>query len=611
MLEDAGHSCAGIYDADAETIEWGNASWRYKLMDQVDALRYVRVELSLEGRGGSSYSLPTSLKFNHESSLGAIFIPLSSFTHHPKELVFPLDDFRLKRNVIRPGAASITVFIQLISRQIVSVATSVKEGPPPISAPKAFALQAPAPSTTTVAKTQLSITAESYFPDDVWYPTDSLLAGEVNTNTASSMLARSNGISIEKVAVKFGRRALMIETNRDLVEMSSEVSASQPIVFEYMWRKMMLSQVEQEQSSTGFVSGCILRTCQEAQAKSSLVRIDYQQVEKVEVVSPGLICITIMVLRFLPAAVKENAKNVAASISAAANSSRYVPVSVELFIGNVRSKHIALLLDDRRHFASIRKNFLSIVLGNQYEDEDARASDAVVLSIEMGHLASSCRSDVHNLLDNVSDTDIADISAGITPFSRSVSKQSGKAGEQYDPATASIPIHFTTESSDKRSSGRCLPMQIWSTVRQFGSRECRLRMYEAALYGIGLQGAHDFDPKQVRDLLKADIAEGRAMLNAETEDDTIHGFDPSNSSTSQQQAEADAAERFASACQFLVSMAEKRIRETAIAGWSRRGEGNELEQCLTMLIEGYFNSILTMMRPIYIKSYFDSIKVRE
>lgn len=620
MLDDTGSPFVGSYDANTGVVEWDSASWRHKLHDHVEELQYVRVELIFfdsvagGGNGGRLPSMPTIIN-NHDNSLGAIFIPLSSFTHHAKELVFPVDDFRQKNNLRRRADATtsptVTVLIQLVGRQTSKMSDS-SNNLSSLIAPKAQQQMMREASVVYVnsAKVTSSVTAQIYPPYDVWYQADSILAGEV---TASS------SVPVEKLYVRFGRRALLLETNQELAAVPSEWAAlklQQPLLYHFLWRKAVLTQYPQ----------AILRVCEEAHAKSSRVFIDYSQIEKFEVISPGLICITVTVRRYFPGraatASKDKEKDPASEQLSAATNSRFVPASLDLYVFNVRSKHIATLLDDRRHFASIRRNFLSIVLGNQYEDEDSRASDAVVLSIEMDHMAETCSADIHRILDNVTDDDIAQmITSGVGGGSNGrrdgtakhlYDNSSSKVGEEFDPAAATIPMHAANLSSEKHH----LPMQVWTEVRRVGSRECRLRMYEAALYGIGLQGAHDFNPTEVQALLQADIAESQAILappemnGADGGSHSSMGFS-SHSSSGKQRAEEDAAERFASACQFLVAMAEKRIRETAIAGWSRRGEGKELDQCLVMLVEGYFNAILTTMRPLFVKERFDQIKVRD
>jgi hypothetical protein len=626
MLDDTGSPFVGSYDATTGLVEWDSASWRHKLHDHVEELQYVRVELIFfdsaagGGNGGRLPSMPTIIN-NHDTSLGAIFIPLSSFTHHAKELVFPVDDFRQKNNLRRKADAvaaspTVTVLVQLVGRQASKMSDSANNLSSLI-APKAQQQMMREASVVYVnsAKVTSSVTAQVYPPYDVWYQADSILAGEVTT---------SSSVPTEKLYVRFGRRALLLETNQELAAVPSEWAAlklQQPVLYQYLWRKAVLTQYPQS----------ILRVCEGAHANASRVFVDYSQIEKFEVISPGLICVTVTIRRFFPGRAptgskdKDKEKEAASEQLAAATNSRFVPASLDLYVFNVRSKHIATLLDDRRHFASIRRNFLSIVLGNQYEDEDSRASDAVVLSIEMDHMAETCRADIHRILDNVTDDDIAQmITSGMGggggggdgrrggPAQHLYDhSSSSKIGEEYDPAAATIPMHPTHLSSEKQH----LPLQVWTEVRKVGSRECRLRMYEAALYGIGLQGAHDFNPTEVQALLQADIAESQAMLappglNGADAHGSSMGFS-SHSSSGKQRAEEDAAERFASACQFLVAMAEKRIRETAIAGWSRRGEGKELDQCLVMLVEGYFNAILTTMRPLFVKERFDQIKVRD
>eukprot|EP01033_Poteriospumella_lacustris_P014881 gene14881-10640_t len=472
MLDDTGSPFVGSYDATTGLVEWDSASWRHKLHDHVEELQYVRVELIFfdsagggGGNGGRLPSMPTIIN-NHDTSLGAIFIPLSSFTHHAKELVFPVDDFRQKNNLRRKADAAaaspptVTVLVQLVGRQASKMSDSANNLSSLI-APKAQQQMMREASVVYVnsAKVTSSVTAQVYPPYDVWYQADSILAGEVTT---------SSSVPTEKLYVRFGRRALLLETNQELAAVPSEWAAlklQQPVLYQYLWRKAVLTQYPQS----------ILRVCEGAHANASRVFVDYSQIEKFEVISPGLICITVTIRRYFPGRTptgsKDKEKDAASEQLAAATNSRFVPASLDLYVFNVRSKHIATLLDDRRHFASIRRNFLSIVLGNQYEDEDSRASDAVVLSIEMDHMAETCRADIHRILDNVTDDDIAQmITSGMGGGGGGDGRRGGpaqhlydhssssKIGEEYDPAAATIPMHPTHRSSEKQH----LPLQVWT-----------------------------------------------------------------------------------------------------------------------------------------------------
>lgn len=593
MLADLGHHFSGVYSPEEECVEWSNASLLFPLREHIESARYVRIELTSSSLPVSSLQQQTQ---KHADSLGAIFIPLAAFTHHEKELVFPLDDLR-RKHWLQPAAASASSTLSLAASRGPTVTVMIQA-----ITQKFTPKSASSSSSTTVAKEILStvgsqspkllgsLIAKHYSCYEVWHPCDVVLSGELATTSggSSSMTSRillnstgsSERLDAEQTHVRFGKKHFLVETSLHVpLQTGHHTSPTSS------WRQMILAAHPH----------ALLRTSETATAENSQVVLPYTAITAVEVISPGIICISATVQRYLCAAITGSKPP---SVKTSHDEGKFVPVTMHFFVTNCKAKELSLLLEDRRFFAEVRRDFLSVLLNGLSPESPVqesvegvpnnntcKAADAVVLSIEIDHLAGRCLEEVTNVLKAAFRAD----------------------QQQQQPQTLS--------SIDSVSTPR-LPRAVWTLVRLLGSRECRLKMYEAALYGIGLPSTHAFDMQRIQAVIAADVkechalfAEGKGLSSQssleEKDADDAHTTTSEDTSNS----EMDEADRFAARCHFLLATAENRIRETAISGWSRRGEGLELEQCLVLLIEGYFNALLNLIRPLLVRDHFEQIKV--
>jgi hypothetical protein len=114
-------------------------------------------------------------------------------------------------------------------------------------------------------------------------------------------------------------------------------------------------------------------------------------------------------------------------------------------------------------------------------------------------------------------------------------------------------------------------------------RLCRVRLYMASLIGIGFTDWHEFDIKNMRVMLWHDFSQCRKI---ELENSVL---------TANNRIE------------YLLDVAEKRIRDAAIAGWNIKERG--FEQYVEIFANNYFVEITGILAAYFEESGQAEVKV--
>lgn len=114
-------------------------------------------------------------------------------------------------------------------------------------------------------------------------------------------------------------------------------------------------------------------------------------------------------------------------------------------------------------------------------------------------------------------------------------------------------------------------------------RACRLRLYAAGLLGAGLRSETSFHKEDAAIAMQSDFDRCRLI---ELDNDV---------STANNRIE------------YLIDAAEKRIRDTALTGWTHREGG--LKECLECFVNGYFIEIAGLLGMFFEHSRLSSVKV--
>jgi hypothetical protein len=277
----------------------------------------------------------------------------------------------------------------------------------------------------------------------------------------------------------------------------------------------------------------ILLLCRERPDLKSPITIPWQQVARIDIVTPSVVMIGVTVNRYFGVD--------------SSGEEQYRRVDIELCVLDCPAEKLCLLLRERIRLREFRVNVKTLVSSGtmtgesgiydyysfQNRDGDDSPSD-MLLSQQDLSLGSAT---ILNL-----DDEIGQIEAQINSIEKI-------AKDKTDPV-----------------------VRKWSRseVSYLRDTKNRLLIYTAALLGAGLMGPQ-FEEAAVREKLKRDVAEAERVYNwAIQEGDSV-----------------GAAENMVN---NLLLTAEMRIRDTALCGWSHQGP--VLEKCLSIIINEYYISII-------------------
>ena len=137
---------------------------------------------------------------------------------------------------------------------------------------------------------------------------------------------------------------------------------------------------------------------------------------------------------------------------------------------------------------------------------------------------------------------------------------------------ASLDIELTIKALQdqyKRRNEESVHAEITILVR----RNLRIRLYIAALLGMSLKGDHSFFESEIQKLLREDFQNCR-KIELESEVSTANNR-----------------------IEYLLDMAEHRLRDTALCGWKYKG--GVLERCLDIFVNEYFIEILNHLAELF------------
>ncbi|CAE7495941.1 unnamed protein product, partial [Symbiodinium microadriaticum] len=281
----------------------------------------------------------------------------------------------------------------------------------------------------------------------------------------------------------------------------------------------------------------ILLLCQERADLKSAITIPWEQVSRVDIVTPSVVMIGTTVNRYFG----ENQHGV----------EQFRPAEIEICVLDCHADKLCVLLRERIRVREYRQYVRCLLASgtmtgeigvcDYYSAGDGAVADDVLMSDQDLSLGSQT---ILNLEDEV-----AEIDAQIKSVNR-------LAGTNADAVTRKWAKSETTHLT---------------------STKMRLKIYAAALMGAGLMGPK-FEEEDVKAALRRDVAEAeRVFRRANSHGDSV-----------------GAAEEMVN---NLLLTAEMRIRDTALCGWSHQGP--VLEKCLSIIINGYYISIIGVLGKFF------------
>lgn len=313
-------------------------------------------------------------------------------------------------------------------------------------------------------------------------------------------------------------------------------------------------------------AGLLLGSCEEKETESSAIAIAWDQVHFAEVISASVLLIGVRIHRCL------------------GNTNRgftFRPSDIHLFVSNCPAHDLKSLIDERKWLVKTRQNLRRLiasgdVFGGETNMRNSAKGESVgedldcdaVPETEELSLASEIAADL--------DSQIAQIQTSIRKLERQRVQIDASINQlqQDNVVQPALDIPISTDHS--------IDLQLHSLVLRSESmrkeililkrRLCRLRLYLAALYGVGLTGIHSFDDESVRAIVTRDLQRVHNILM----DDAV----------------ATANNRI----EFLLDVAEKRIRDVALCGWK---QPSKLQRCAELFANCYLTEIIRVLGAFF------------
>lgn len=288
----------------------------------------------------------------------------------------------------------------------------------------------------------------------------------------------------------------------------------------------------------------VVSSCQERATFNGKVIIPWDQILNATVLTPSILTISIQVHRFFADTAK--------------NKCFYRSADIEMFVSNCPAAELKSLIDERKWFSKFKVKIREIVSsGNSLGIDLARIS----LSSNAGKAAddgANHKDDSKDFDEDEGPPETEELSLGsiliadLDEYSIALDKQVKKLDEY-------LAQHYDAKVVLEKSI----------IVR----RECRLRLYMAALFGVGLSGSHNFEEASIRAIMQKDF--NRSLL-------IKHESDVQTANNR---------------IEYFLDTAEKRIRDAVLCGWNYRG--GQLEKCLEKFANGYFVEIVGLMGSFF------------
>lgn len=290
----------------------------------------------------------------------------------------------------------------------------------------------------------------------------------------------------------------------------------------------------------------ILGLCQERKELKDPVFITWNQVRRIDVVSPSVLSLGITVHRFFG----EDTHGLAI----------YREVELEVFVIECPAERLCVLMGDRLKFFHLRSDLKTLVSTGSMTGDDS----------DEGYCESSGL--VH---DDGGNLTVREFSLG----SRTI--------EQLHIASLHIELELKKLYEELSSLGapamiELANVEILHQLRLHG----RIKLYIALLLGASLIGP-SYEEDDIKRVIAADKTEAITLFESVTDDQVAK-----------------------QTVSFLLDMAELRVRDYALCGWSH--QGNLLEKCLQMIINGYYINIVESLGYFFdSKDALESLKGNE
>ncbi len=296
----------------------------------------------------------------------------------------------------------------------------------------------------------------------------------------------------------------------------------------------------------------ILVACQERQLPTSSIVIPWKNIKNVSMITPSILCFTFSVNRYFPPQLNSGS-------SSSRSQAQFHPAEMEIFISNCHASALKDLIEERAVFARIREDFRLVQsTGKLLNIKPLALDEERTAKATLEHYMSNDQS-----LPETEELSFgSEVMAGLDDQSIQLQSVVSELLNKYDQS---------------------MSMDAYSKVLVYYQRLCRLRLYMASLIGLEIGDWHGFKPENISLMLNHDFAQCRKIV---LENDVV---------TANNRIE------------YLLDVAEKRIRDAALSGWAFQGKG--FEHYIQMFANDYFVEITGLLAAFFEEKGQTNVKV--
>jgi hypothetical protein len=283
----------------------------------------------------------------------------------------------------------------------------------------------------------------------------------------------------------------------------------------------------------------VLTVCQERASSQSNVVIPWNQVKSATVITSTVLSIFVEVHRYM---IDKHSSS----------KGQFRSAEVEIFVSNCPAAELKSMIDERIWFDSFKGTIRKLVQ----------------VGTSSGRLSMD-DSEALNQIDSVPETEQLSLGSELVA-------ELDRNSIALENTARTLKAVIDSNNEVNKAAAKELAIIL--------RRDCRLRLYMAALFGVGLKGDHSYKEEEIRDIIERDF---KVSQNIERETPV-----------------ATANNRI----EYFLDTAEKRIRDAVLCGWEYRG--GKLERCIELFANGYFIEIVGLMGSFFETSGVTAVKVK-
>jgi hypothetical protein len=294
----------------------------------------------------------------------------------------------------------------------------------------------------------------------------------------------------------------------------------------------------------------VLLTCKERTSSTAPIAIAWNAIESTMVVSPSILCIRFSVQRFFNSTANDKEK---------VDVGLYRVAVVEVFVSNCLADSLQRLISERILFSPLRDEFRQV-------QEDCRDQFLNVRPVSLS-------------VATIPDANVN----GSFPQTQELSQGSELMSTLDDSL---LQLQATIEEYEllQHDNKTFKEAHVDKDIVALYQRRCRVGLYTAALIALEIHDWHHFADGSANALITNDVDICHSTIHLEN--DIL---------TAQNRLE------------FLLDVAEKRIRDAALCGWKYRGRGFEL--FVEVCTNDYFIEIVGLLAAFFEEQGQSTVKV--